>query len=47
MFADVFLLEAHVDKWPVSEAVPERIADYLRVTRALVVQSYFEYELGW
>jgi hypothetical protein len=45
-FVDVSSLEAHVDRWPVSEAVPERIADYLRVTRALVVQSYFEYEFG-
>jgi hypothetical protein len=46
MFEDVSSLEDHVDRWPIAEAVPERIADYLRVTRALLVQSYFEYEFG-
>lgn len=45
-FPDVSSLEAHVARWPISEAVPERITDYLRVTRALVVQSYFEYEFA-
>jgi hypothetical protein len=45
-FDDVSSLQDLVSRWPISEAVPERLADYLRVTRALVVQSYFEYEFG-
>jgi hypothetical protein len=34
-------LREHVDQWPINAAVPVGVADYLRVARALWVQSYF------
>jgi len=37
-------LVARVDAWTVSDAVPELIADVLRVARALLIDSYFIYD---
>jgi hypothetical protein len=46
VFPDVESLREHVDRWPISEAIPPGVADYLRMARALLVQSYFMYEFA-
>jgi hypothetical protein len=46
MFPEINLLRDHVESWPISKAVPVGVADYLRVARALLVQSYFVYEFA-
>lgn len=46
LFPEADSLREHIDTWPISEAVPAGIADYLRVARALLVQSYFLYEFA-
>jgi len=42
--ADHGALVARIEAWTVSDAVPESIADVLRVARALLIDSYFIYE---
>jgi len=37
-------LRACADEWPVGQAVPDDIAEVLRVSRELFVHSYFVYE---
>lgn len=39
-------LEAHAAGWRVSDAVPEGVADVLRIARSLFVHSYFVYEFS-
>jgi hypothetical protein len=46
LFPDVDSLREHAGQWPISEAVPVGIANYLRTARALLVQSYFVYEFA-
>jgi hypothetical protein len=37
-------LQASADEWPVGQAVPDGIAEVLRVSRELFVYSYFVYD---
>ena len=44
LFSDQAALAEQVGRWQVDQAVPEGIADVLRVARALLVDSYHVYE---
>src|SRR5436190_10020758 len=43
VFPNEAALEAHVNSWPVADAVPEDMAEVLRVARRLLIKSYQEY----
>lgn len=43
-FPESASLAEHVSQWHVGDAVPEGVADVLRVVRRLVVDSYYVYE---
>lgn len=40
---DQSALAARVEGWTVCDAVPEPVADVLRVARMLLIDSYYEY----
>src|SRR5262249_55980252 len=46
VFPDQAALRAHVDRWPIGEAVPDDMTAVLRVARKLLVDSYADYEVA-
>jgi hypothetical protein len=46
LFPEVNLLREHVESWAISDPVPVGVADYLRIARELLLQSYFLYKFA-